>query len=402
MNFKSNIAITVGTRGTVALINFLLIFLTFKVLGAEARGVISIFVTDVAALIMISNVLIGSTVTLHSAKHQVKPLLLYGFIWGAFVCGMGSLTIGIIHEDPLQTHLFGIAFLQALTTLFQCILVGRKEIGRFNITFMVVPFVSIITILGCFYLLNIQTIEVYIWALYAGYGLNTILSLIFILPQLKNDKTRPIADFMKLFIYGAGTEVAGFLHFINNRILYYFIFYMLGKGSLGFFSISIVLMESVWIISRSICVNQYSQIVNTDSRAEQRGFTLTSLKIVATLSIAAYALLAIVPTSLYESLLDQKLPEFKNQLYYLIPGGLCISLSNVWGTYFSGRKKYYVNIVKSGLGLVVIATVSWFILMDHNLSGAAIALSAGHLTSGVILLIWYYLEPKEPSHEATS
>jgi O-antigen/teichoic acid export membrane protein len=266
----------------------------------------------------------------------------------------------------------------------------------------VVPFISLATILYCFYILHIQEIDVYIWSLYLGYGINALLAGIFIIPQFSKDRLFKKVDVKELFIYGIGTEVAGFLHFINNRMVFYFIFYLLGEGSLGFFSISIVLIESVWIVSRSICVNQYSQIVNSTSQLEQRQLTKTSMQIVATLSIGAYICLLLIPPSLYESLLGRPLPDFKHQLYFLLPGGISISISNVWGTYFSGRGKYYVNIVKSGMGLVVIASVSWLLLNDHNLTGAAIALSAGHVISGIVLFLWYTLEPKERTHESVS
>ncbi len=64
-----------------------------------------------------------------------------------------------------------------------------------------------------------------------------------------------------LFNYGWKTQLSAFIQFLNYRLSYYFLEYFKGIASVGVFSVGVAFSEAIWMVSRSLSVIIYSDVV---------------------------------------------------------------------------------------------------------------------------------------------
>lgn len=394
MSFKSNIMQTIATRGGVAVANFAVILITLNVLGAEGRGQISIFLTDIALVIMVSNILAGSTIAYHAPRTRLLPLLKYGYLWGFIVCTIGSSLLFLVHQEELQIHVFGVSILQSFTVIHQMVLVGKEQMSKYNLTFVLTPILTIALVLSFFYVFDWRSVEAFALAQYIGFGITWILSIFLVTPLLRVDENDQKVTFNKVVRYGFGTEISAVVQFLNYRLIFYVIHFQLGDASLGLFSVAVALTESVWILSRSIVVNQYSKIINSSNALHKRVLTKMSLSYTALFCGVALLVLCFIPASWFNFIINKDVHQIKELIYYLAPGSLAIAISNAYGHYFSGTGKFLVNNYKSMIGLVSMLVIAFFTVDHYGLVGGAMAMTIGYLLSSLSLFGFYTFERK--------
>ena len=129
----------------------------------------------------------------------------------------------------------------------------------YNFTFLLSPIVTIALLIYFFYFTSFVTIHAFVVGQYVGYGLNFFLSLVFVVPLVNRDKKTKLFSFKEVFYFGFGSEISSSIQFLNYRLIFYVLHYQLGDAALGLFSVAVAMTESVWILSRSICVNQYAK-----------------------------------------------------------------------------------------------------------------------------------------------
>lgn len=389
MKISNNIFQTLIVRGGVAVINMVIVFLTLNVLGADGRGKISLFLTDVMLISMVTSVLANSTVSYHVPKTNVKPLVKTGLVWVLLVSLIMGVALRYFHNEYLQKHLFPISLLLGLMTMNQMILIGKEKIKEYNIVFVLDPLFRLLVLGVGFYVFNIQSLTVFLIALYVALGISLFVSTVFVFKIIFKDTREVEIKTKQVFKYGVGTEVSSFIQFFNYRLLFYVVFYQLGSVELGWFSVAVSVTESLWIISRSITVNQYSKILNTKDKLKQRMITNKSAVLSFVLTLGGVVLLLIVPKELLSMMIKKDVTNIQEIIWLLCPGVLMIAVSNVWGHYFSGRGKYQINNLKSLIGFILMISSAYYLTPRFGVTGVVGAMILGYLGSSLILLGFY-------------
>lgn len=389
MKIDKNIFQTLVVRGGVAVLNMGIVFLTLNILGAGARGKISLFLTDIMLITMITNVLGGSAISYHVSKTSIKPLIKWATLWVFLVSLLMGGGLSVIHQEFLQNHLFPISFLIGLITMNQMILIGKEKIKEYNIVFVLDPLFKILVLMIGFYVIKNHSLEIFLIALYVSLISSFFVSSFFVFKLIKKDVSEYKFTFKEILKYGIGTEISSFLQFFNYRLLFYVVFYQFGDVELGWFSVGVSMAESLWIISRSIAVNQYSKIVNTTNKLEQRVVTDKSARLSSILTLAAIVVMLLIPEEIFRIIIKKDYSEIQKIIWFLCPGILLISISNVWGHYFSGIGRYHVNNLKSVIGFVSMVVSAFFLIPYFNLIGVVLAMVIGYLGSSLTLLLFY-------------
>ena len=78
---NSNIKSSIATKILVAGINFLLVILSVRYLGASGRGEISFFITILATIQLFSEIVNGPTIVYLSTRLSIKKQLTASFLW---------------------------------------------------------------------------------------------------------------------------------------------------------------------------------------------------------------------------------------------------------------------------------------------------------------------------------
>ncbi|MGY5355086.1 lipopolysaccharide biosynthesis protein [Wenyingzhuangia sp. IMCC45467] len=395
MKISKNIFQTLVVRGGVAVINMAVVFLTLNVLGADGRGKISLFLTDIMLISMVTSVLANSTVSYHVPKTNIKPLVKTGLLWVLMISLAMGVVLSFLHREYLQKHLFPISLLTGLITMNQMILIGKEKIKEYNIVFVLDPFLRLLVLLVGFYAFKIESLTVFLTALYIALGLSLVVSTMFVFKIVYHDVRKIEIKSKEVFKYGMGTELSSFIQFFNYRLLFYVVFYQLGSVELGWFSVAVSVAESLWIISRSITVNQYSKILNTTDKLKQRIITNKSAILSFVMTLGAVLLLVVVPKEFLSLIIKKDLSNIQEIIWILCPGVLMIAVSNVWGHYFSGRGKYQINNLKSLVGFLLMITAAYFLTPKFGMIGVVSAMLLGYLGSSLTLFGFYLADKKK-------
>jgi len=394
MKINKNIFLTLFVRIGVAVVNMITVFLTLNVLGANGRGKISLFVTDLVLISMFTNILGGSTISYHTPKTNLKPLVKYAFGWVLVVSFCASLILNFFHDEYLQKHLFFISLINGLLFVNQMILIGNQNIKKYNVLFVLDPLLKLLVLLIGFYLFKNTTLQVFLYSLYISTIVSFCVSVFFVYKYIKFSKLDLVFRFKDILKYGLGTELSSSIQFLNYRLLFYVVFYQLGATALGWFSVAVSIAESAWIVSRSITVNQYSQILNTSNYNKQRVITNKSVWLSLGLTLPVCLFLIFIPNNFLQLIVKNSVQEIHEIVIYLCPGILCISISNVWGHYFSGIGRYFVNNLKSIIGFCFMFLSGVILIPKFEILGAVIATVVGYLASSLTLAFFYFKKQK--------
>ena len=195
---------------------------------------------------------------------------------------------------------------------------------------------------------------------------------------------------VRSFKFGFQTELSNFLQFFNYRLSFYFLTYFVGSASVGVFSIGVTLAESIWIVSRSISMVQYSRLLKEKDGQE----AIKGTNQVAWYSFIVTAIILVVanlmPKELFVWVFGSEFYDVKLVLMVLSPGVLLIAVSNVFGHYFSANGKLKILVVKSFVGVLVTFVLSFVLVERYQIVGASLVNMISNVVTSIILFVAYW------------
>jgi O-antigen/teichoic acid export membrane protein len=381
----SRILNTFGTRSLSAVINFLIAIVVSQYLGPEGKGEQGIIITTIAFILVFSNLVGGATLVYLIPRYSFSLLLFPSYLW--------SVIISVIS--------FGICILSIInsfTNIHSTLLIGREKIKASNLISLVQPLIVILTLLFYFWVLDEISITTYIHALYYAFGGSFVISVIYTAKTFGRLQFHSLAEYMKvireLFRLGFMNQMAHITQMMSFRLSYYFLELYHGEASVGIYSNGIQIMESIWLISKSISLVQYARIANTEDKKYSQELSLKLLKAGFFFSLICIIPLLLLPESFYLFIFGQGFTGVKEVIWILAPGVLVYNFSIILGHYFSGTGKYHINTIASGTGLVV-ALILFFILIPRYITlGAGIATSISYAVTSLVVVLFFIRESK--------
>lgn len=384
---------TLGTFGSKligAILNFLVIILLSQFLGPAGKGEASLILTSIAIILIFGNLIGGAPVVYFTPRKSTKQLLSISYTWCIIIAlvayaTMESINIGIDSRWNLPIAL--LSLIEGFTAINLAILIGKEKIGQNNAVGIIK---SVSLFASLYYLFQFDesaAIGDYILALYFSFGLGLIVSLFFLLKVIDNKNPEPTAVIFKAILKnGILNQVAYILQFLSFRIGYYIINKELGEGELGIYSNAISIAESIWLISRSIALVQFSKIVNSEDQDSNQLLTIKLFKLTLLLSILALLVLNILPESFYTFVFGPKFSGIKAIIFWISPGILGFNLFLIFGHYFSGIDQFKTLTLAASVGFIISITATLILVKTGGAVGVAAATSLSLLIS--MLILW--------------
>jgi O-antigen/teichoic acid export membrane protein len=278
-------------------------------------------------------------------------------------------------------------------TINSSLLIGKEKISSSNFVNLLVPLITIIVLLVILTGFQEKSIRSYIMALYAAYGLSFLISAAYIrkffgrFSKTGGDIFRNVIK--DLFRFGFLNQIAHITQMMSFRLSYYLLDYFHGEATVGIYSNAISITESIWLISKSISLVQYSRIANTDDKAYAASITVRLLKASFIVSALLLLPLLLLPVSFYVFIFGDGFEGIKPVIWYLAPGVLLYNISILSGHYFSGLGKYNVNAAVSSVGLVISVAVYYLLIPLYRETGAGLATSLSYSFTSLVLLILF-------------
>ena len=401
INLKTNIIATVLSKSLILLLNFAVVVLTTQLWGADGRGSIAVFVADLGLISIFANVFTGSSVSYFFSRLGTSKLSTAAYLWSFIVATIGACVLLLTGEQTMAPFVFVAATLMGLIAFHNSIFIGGQRISYYNVVTVLQPALLLL----CMLLFHWLWPQLGYYCYFFGQSLSLLLMLLVCGFLRRRMVTGLHWDFdracnRQLFSFGWKTELSSLLQFFNYRLTYYMLDFYIGRGSVGIFSIGVTIAEAIWIVSRSMSMVQYSNVLKQGNTWQSRQETMSLALISLGVSAACVLVIVLLPSSLFAFIFGSEFGNVNRVVLFLAPGILAIAFSNVLGNYFSSIRHLNVLIVKSALGLVFTFVLSLWLIPKFQIDGACIVNTASYVVSSVVLL-GYYLSKKsiQDTHE---
>ncbi len=386
---------TFFSKTLAALFNFLTIILTAQYLGAEGKGITSLIVVNISIIILVNDIVGGPSFVYLAPREKILRLITPAYIWAAISAAITGFILSFFSgfSTHLNLHVAFLGFLQSLVSVNIAILSGKEQIKEANAAFLSRTGIILGTLLLAFVLLDRIAVMSFVYAWYGGTILSFLLSVLYLKPFLKTTSLQGIQRLLRtVFRYGAIIQTGNILQFLNYRISYYLLSYLIGNSQVGIYSIAIAIAEAVLLIAKSFSYVQYARISNLNSQESAKKLTYLLMPVSFWITLIGLGILGSLPGPLFQWVFG---PEFKgiNQLLWLLsPGILAMGINTILSHYFSGHGKFYINAIGSGIGFILTLTACYVLIPIYGTEGAAISASIAYASTMIFTLTIFKLE----------
>ena len=395
---------TAASRLIIALINLAVVWISARSLGATGMGTISLIILGISINQLFSSLLGGSVLVYLVPRKPLLQLLIPAWIWIALVSSVGSLILGSLSLVPVEyvNDLIWISVLQSYFTVNQNILLGLERVKHFNIMAVSQSIILLFSLAFLFFFNKWLSVDAYVYSLYISFGFVLLISLAFILKHIKWSFSWDLSILKETFRFGGYLQAAGVMQLFNYRLSYYIIEKYFDRATLGVFSIGVQISESVWIVSKSIAMVQYSRIANSSDPVYSRDLTSAFIRITTLLTMAMIAVLLLLPSDFFVLVFRSDFSNLHQVILSLSVGILAVAISLMLSHYFSGSGKPWHNTISSGIGLIFTLILGFTLIPVMGITGAGITASSAYFASMLYQLIvflktsgadWHSVQP---------
>jgi O-antigen/teichoic acid export membrane protein len=386
---------TFFVRFSSAIINLLIAVVISRYLGAPGKGEQGILIATISFVLLFDNLVGGATVVYLTPRLKLKGILLVSYAWSALVSVIAFLILKVLGfiPPPLIISVAILSGISSMASINSSILIGKEEIWKSNIVSFINPATTIVLVLGFFLILGNVEIESYILALYVSYIVGFLLSFYFVASKIDKAEelnTRILKDsFISLLKYGSQNQLAHVFQLLNFRLSFYFLENYWGSAAVGIYSNGVSIIESIWMISGSITLYQYSRIVNTTDGKYAIDLTMQLTRFAMLIAFLVIIPIVLLPSAFYIWIFGPDFSELNKVIFLLAPGVWFFNYALIIGHYFSGTGRYYINTIASGIGFILIIPALVILVPAYHFLGAAVSASFSYLCTSLVV-VWYF------------
>lgn len=382
--------LTFSNKFLITVVNFLTVIITAQYLGAEGRGIISLFVLNLTIISMASNFIGGPGLVYLFPRHDAKKLLSASYLWAllssiivAFVLKMFNLI-----QPEYFIHLVILSFIQSIVRILTSYLLSQQKINEYNFVSAIYPIAMFLYLFYAFNIKAVHNVEQYFIAFYIGFGLSFLYSFWLVYKKSGFSFSTNVSNqFQQAFKIGYVIQSANIIQLLNYRFSYFLIDHYYGKHEVGVFSTALSFAETVWIIANSFAAIQYAKIANSKDDVANKDLTLLIIRFVSLFTLAALLVLLVLPKTFFLWMLGNDFGDLIHLFPLLAPGVFFLIFSIHISHYYSGSGNPKMGLLGSSIGLLVTLIAGLMLIPTHELRGAAIATSLSYVTSSLVLLI---------------
>lgn len=391
---------TFGTRLISAILNLLIAVIISRLLGPEGKGEQGIIIATIAYVLVFANLMGGGAIVYLAPRFRYGTILLPAYLW-SLITGLVffvALYVFNLVDSSYILNICLLAIINSFTSINSSILIGKEKIKASNLIALIQPLVVVIGLIIFFFVLGEHSITSYIISLYAAFGLSFLLSLIYLgkyVGVFSLDKFEEYFVVMKQMLrYGALNQLAHISQLLSFRMSFYWLEQVYSEAEVGVYSNGTSLVESIWLISRSISMVQYARISNTNDIKYAQKLTV-NLTIAAMLaSFALILVMVFLPADLFTFVYGKGFADVGRVIQSLAPGVLFFNIALIIGHYFSGIGKYHINTIASFTGLIISVILFSFMIPRYGIFGAGWATSISYTFTSLIVLLFFIKESK--------
>ncbi len=379
-----------------------------RVLGAEGQGKYTLAILLPTLLYTLLNSGLSSSTVYFIGKGKYtddevySTNLLSSLLLSAFSMIFGGVIVlffkeyffeGLASQLLLYTlMILPLIFLQRnLQTIFQ----GKEEFEKFNL----------IVILNQFGLLFFSFLFLYVLDLgltgaifsFASSQMLMLFASFYFLRQsfgLLLPKKYSIQYLKEGFTFGLKGHLSNILSFINYRVDMFLIAYFIDDVAVGIYSIAVLLVERVWLVSQSVSTVLFARVANLNTDLEKNRFTSLAARNTFFITFLGGLFLAIFSHWIIVILFGDEYVNSIIPFLFMIPGVVIFSLGKVLANDFTGRGYPEIN---TYIAFVVALTnfgLNIWLIPAYGIKGAALATSSSYILDTCIKSVVFSIKNK--------
>jgi len=389
---------TFGTRLISAILNLLIAITISQLLGPEGKGTQGILIATIAYILVFANLMGGGAIVFLTPRFHYAVIIVPAYLWSIIT---GALFFAILFvfnliDEQFILHICLLSIINALTSINSSILIGKEKISASNLVALIQPFIVIIGLIIFFFVFHERSIFSYIISLYAAFGSSYLVSILYLKRYAGAFRFGKIVEYFaiikQMLHYGILNQLAHIFQLLSFRMSFYWLEQVYSEAEVGIYSNGTSLVESIWLISRSISMVQYARISNSNDikYAQKLTINLTWAGMIASLFLVL--IMVILPPELFTFVYGHGFADVGRVIQSLAPGVLFFNIALIMGHYFSGIGKYHINTIASFAGLIISIGLFYFMIPRYGIFGAGWATSISYTFTSLIVLLLFVKE----------
>lgn len=380
-----NILQSLLSRGTVAVINFLILLISSRYLGVSSRGEISILLLGISIMQALSGIYAGQSIVHFVPSSSLPKLTAGALVFTLTASAVCNVALVILNKQVpgYEWKSFIVAVLVIINTFHCMVILGCGDIKKFNMFSILQPLLLLAGIAFYIFVKKIYTFEAYFYPLVFSFiatlSLTSITVVSYFFEQHRGH------DFRIGKILGGGLQYQASLILLLYCTRYYY--YLLpGTANLGLYASAVTLTESVLIIANGLAPMILSHSANEDKEMRGAETVLFFCKAIFLLTLAGLALLCFIPDDAFVFLLGSGFRGMHSIIVVYAPAVLLLSLVIPLTAYFSGIGRQKTILRAHVFGALITTILSPVLIKAYGTSGAAVSALCSFLVIVILLL----------------
>lgn len=389
------ITYTLGSRLILALLNVVLLLLTTRFMGAEAKGEISILVLNLSLGTLMAGFLGGPALVYLTPRLNNFTMLVINLFWSTLV--LTGLTLflhgfDLLSIEPLRFMRMAVMESFIATTLMM--LLGQNNLRWHNI---IIVLKALLTVCVIAYLVNDtrEHFDLFVDAFDTSLFVCALVCAVLVLRGIKlQSKVEPVSIgslVRQMWHFGFLVQTGNIAQLLNYRLSYYALEFIISPPQLaliriGIYSAAIQVSEAVWQFTRSVSTVQYAAVSNMNDRGQALRLSLQLCKLNYTVSFLALLVMALTPTGVYTWVFGAEFTGVKTHFLLLSPGIMALAMKGAINHYYAGVGDHRFNTVTSVLGMILTAALVYPMILWWGSHGAAVVASLVYVTQLILQL----------------
>lgn len=365
-----NLFYSLITKGSIALINFLILIITSRYLGVSSRGEITIFILNITIIQLINEIYTGYSIVHFIPRFDLKKVIFHGAFYSFIFCSLSNLIVVFLHKQvPGYEYLGYIVTLLVILNSFNCVIIlGKEKLKMYNFLSFTQPMLLLVGIVICIFFLKRFTFQSYVYPLLVSFLIAFIISTISVARFLSDKAVSKEFRLKSILINGSVFQLTGLLYIFINRFSYYLLPEL---ANVGLYSSASSFIESLLIIVNAVSPVLLARVANQDNTFKSVEMTLMLSKASLLFSTLGVALIFFLPGSFFVFVLGPGFAGIKELMLLYAPGILMLSLSGAMSYYFSAIGKQKLLLVCYVAGFLSALFLTPFLIRTNGTRGAA-------------------------------
>jgi O-antigen/teichoic acid export membrane protein len=386
-----------------------------RTVGPTGKGTLDLIIATAALLAMVLSVSLPQGVTFVVAQGKAAANVIASQL--LFVSVVQALIVFVVltflrFTDYFQLFLpnwgwwvvagvVAYVWVDLLTKFWAAVLTGQQEIAVVNnseFVGRVAQFTTLFILAAALYLSGKQ-LSVGLLFLVA-LGASTLINILLLVSLgFRFQLSRDLSGLRGALAFAVPCYAANLAQFLNYKLDVFVVGFFAGAASVGRYTLAVSLGQLLWLMSNSVASVLLPKIAAStgDDSSVRHTARVTRLSLWAT-AFCGLAL-AVIATQAIPLLYGEAFRPSIMALIWLLPGIVVFSVANVLAAYMAGIGKPRLNLLVSGVSLIVTIALDLALIPKLNIVGAAIASTVSYSLGALLLIVFFIRETGAPLRE---